>query len=95
MEEIWLTSLRLVVEIPLFTAGFIHPTGGFLGFLNHQRYDFMFPKLPHLEFPHLNTPSHHSFVGTEAIVEVKLANLPRCKKKAQIAGETLELCISV
>ena len=30
-----------MVNIPLFSKGFIHPKGGCLGFLNHQQYVFV------------------------------------------------------
>ena len=30
--------MRLVVEIPLFTTGFLYMPGGCLGFLDHQQY---------------------------------------------------------
>ena len=44
-----------MVNIPLFTTGFINPNGGCLGFLNHQQYGYLvWPSYSHIGLPSPN-----------------------------------------
>ncbi len=55
-----------IVNIPWFTTGFIHETGGCLGFLNHQQYEGIFSfccshQLPQLRLTQPMDPEKNSF----------------------------------